>query len=84
MIGFYDIGMITMNMQNNFSGAPEINALTLKGAGLSFGMQTLGGLTAKATWARRIGKNPNPSTTGTDQDGTLNINRVWLNAIQQF
>jgi hypothetical protein len=32
----------------------------------------------KLTWAQRSGHNPKPTLTGTDSDGTLRINRVWL------
>ena len=34
----------------------------------------------RATWARRIGDNPNPAATGNDQDGSLVSNRFWLTA----
>jgi hypothetical protein len=42
------------------------------------------GLSLKATWARRIGENPNPTLTGKDQDGTLQRNRFWLTASAAF
>ena len=32
----------------------------------------------------RIGDNPNPSATGSDQDGTLNRSRWWLSASIPF
>jgi hypothetical protein len=38
----------------------------------------------RATWARRIGDNPNPTATGNDQDGSLISNRFWLAASLPF
>jgi hypothetical protein len=43
-----------------------------------------GGASIKATVARRIGNNPNPTTTGNDQDGSMVKNRIWLNAAVPF
>jgi len=34
--------------------------------------------------AHRIGRNPDPTGTGTDQDGTLVENRVWAQATMPF
>ncbi len=42
------------------------------------------GLNLKATWARRIGDNPNPTLAGNDQDGSLTKNRFWLQAKLPF
>lgn len=57
---------------------------SLKGAGLSLAWQSVMGANIKATWARRIGDNPNPTATGKDQDGSLNRNRFWLTGSMQF
>jgi hypothetical protein len=38
----------------------------------------------KATWARRLGDNPNPTTTGLDQDGTKKTDRLWVSASLSF
>ncbi len=57
---------------------------SLKGYGLSLGWQTSFGVNLKATWAHRIGDNPNPTNTGTDQHGSLNKNRLWLSASLHF
>jgi hypothetical protein len=38
----------------------------------------------KATWAHRLGDNPNPTATGNDQDGSLLKNRFWLVATLAF
>ncbi len=46
--------------------------------------QTGFGLNVKATLVRRIGSNPNPTSTGKDQDGSLTLNRLWLIASLQF
>jgi hypothetical protein len=38
----------------------------------------------KALWARRDGQNPNPTTTGLDQDGSKLNDRFWLTASVPF
>ena len=88
LTGFYDYGQITINPDNNFAGASALNGYSLEGIGLALGWQPEKGPTFKATWARRIGNNPNPLTTatnfGNDQDGSLHKNRFWLTASQSF
>lgn len=76
VLGFYDWGNVS-----NSDGSPSYS---LQGVGLGLNWQTPVGATVKATWARRIGDNPNPSATGTDQDGTLNRSRWWLTASMPF
>ena len=76
--GFYDYGQITINPNNNFTGASALNEYSLKGAGLSLAWQSEKGSTIKASYARRIGDNPNPAATGTDQDGSFVRDRLWL------
>ena len=82
--GFYDYGRVTVNRDNSFAGAPALNDLSLKGAGLLLAWQSAGGLILKGTWARRIGSNPNPTPAGNDQDGSLIKNRWWLSASLAF
>ena len=84
LTGFYDYGHVTVNHNNSFSGATALNECSLKGAGLSLAWQNGNGPSLKATWARRIGSNPNPTANGNDQDGSLLKNRFWLVASQQF
>jgi hemolysin activation/secretion protein/outer membrane protein OmpA-like peptidoglycan-associated protein len=76
--GFYDYGQITINRDNNFARASALNEYSLKGIGLSLGWLAESGLTIKATYSRRIGDNPNPTLTGTDQDGSFVRDRLWL------
>jgi hypothetical protein len=52
----------------------------LRGYGLSAAWQGPLGLNAKLTWSQREGSNPKPTATGTDGDGTLQINRIWFTA----
>ena len=80
LAGFYDYGQVTVNRDNGYPGAPALNHFSLGGAGLSLAWQTVSSITLKATGARRIGSNPNPTPTGNDQDGTLVKNRWWLTA----
>ena len=76
LTGFHDYGHVRNNdAAMNYS---------LKGYGLSLGWQTPVGVNLKATWAHRIGNNPNPAPTGKDQDGSLDKNRLWLSASLPF
>ena len=88
LAGFYDHGSVTQNVNNDFAGAPAINHFALKGAGVSMGWRHGSGLLLQATYARRIGRNPNAITTdvnrGADQDGTLHRDRFWLTASMPF
>lgn len=56
----------------------------LAGAGVSVGWVPSWGGSVRATFARRIGNNPNPTTTGRDQDGSLDIGRWWLTVALPF
>ncbi|MGA2188196.1 MAG: ShlB/FhaC/HecB family hemolysin secretion/activation protein [Steroidobacteraceae bacterium] len=81
---FLDWGSVQINKDNDFSGAAAPNTVTLKGAGVSVGWLAKFGLGIKATWAHRIGSNPEPTSTGEDQDGSHILNRVWLQASMPF
>ena len=81
---FYDRGRVRVNARNDFTGAADPNTITLEGAGLALGWQSEQGLSAKLTWARRLGSNPNPTLTGKDQDGSLVKNRVWASVMLPF
>jgi hemolysin activation/secretion protein len=76
LAAFYDFGRI-----NNSDGSPSYS---LKGTGLWLGLQSHTGAYLKAIWARRLGENPNPSSTGLDQDGSLYQDRWWLSANLPF
>jgi hemolysin activation/secretion protein len=82
--GFYDYGRVTVNTNNDYSGAPPLNKYALKGYGIAYGYVASPGVSLKVTVARRIGTNPNPTTSGNDQDGTLVKTRVWFNANMAF
>lgn len=75
LTAFYDDGHIRNHAAMSYG---------LKGSGLSLGWQTPVGVNLKATLARRLGNNPNPTTTGNDQDGSLDRNRLWLSATLPF
>lgn len=76
--GFYDWGQIRQQHDASFAGAPLNNQYSLKGLGVSVGYTTEDGVNFKATAARRVGTNPNPTQSGSDQDGTYDRNRYWL------
>lgn len=83
--GFYDWGSVTNNKNNNFVGAPALNNYQLEGVGASVAWSGPGGLTFKATYARRTGDNPNrDAITGKDQDGSLDKDRFWLTVSLPF
>ena len=84
LTGFYDYGRVLINPDNNFSGASALNQYALKGAGLAVSYQANSGASIKATVAKRMGDNPNPTSTGLDQDGSLVKSRLWLNANLPF
>lgn len=87
LAGFVDSGMIAQN-KNNYttSGTPinAVNAYHLNGYGL---MTTYSGpyqSVWKLIWSHRIGGNPNPTTTGLDQAGSLIYNQFWMSAMLPF
>lgn len=84
LLGFVDAGQVTVNQNNDFTGAPTLNQYALSGFGLSLGWQALQTLMVRGTWARRIGSNPNATSTQTDQDGTLVLDRWWLSVTLPF
>ncbi len=66
------------------TASDQRSSLTLRGHGLSASWQGPMGLVSKLTWSRRDGANPKPTQTGTDSDGTLKLNRLWLTASVTF
>ena len=54
------------------------------GAGVSVTWTGPDGYVAKATYARRMGSNPNAAVNGQDQDGSLRKDRVWLTVNRSF
>lgn len=82
---FYDYGWVRQSHDANYTGSPQVNTGSLKGAGLAVGWTQPGNFSLKAVWASRIGDNPfaNP-LNGKDQDGSLDKNRLWLTATKFF
>ena len=82
--GFYDIGHVKQYEDigsNTLSGS---NNLTYKGLGAQLAWQGPYQSSFSAVLARRIGDNPNPTTTGNDQDGTKKTNVIWVNGALIF
>jgi hemolysin activation/secretion protein len=75
---FYDWGQIHQQHAPNFPGGPVNNSYILKGVGLSATYVDASGVQLKGIWGSRLGRNPNPTQAGTDQDGTYDRNRYWL------
>ena len=84
LTGFYDAGQVTVNPDNDFVGGAKKNHLFLHGVGLGLAWALQPTYSAKITWARRIGNNPNPAANGNDNDGTKDLNRFWLQASMNF
>lgn len=84
LIGFYDYGQVRVNVNNAYDQAPDLNRISLQGAGLGVQHRTDAGLLLKATWARRLKDNPHPNANGLDQDGSLLRDRVWVSALYNF
>lgn len=76
LAGFYDWGQVRQRLDGNTSP----NEYTLAGFGLSLAWLSSHGVSVRATWARRDGSNPNPTSTGKDQDGSAAADRFWLAA----
>ena len=75
---FYDHGWVQVNVDNNLSAAASPASWYLQGAGLSLGWQSKQGVDIKASVAQRMGDNPASQSNGSDNDGTLRLNRAWL------
>ena len=80
---FFDYGRIKQFLDNhnaaNTAVLTENNVYSLKGYGASIAWQGPYRTNAKATYARRVGHNPNPTANGNDQDGSKRYDVFWLN-----
>jgi hemolysin activation/secretion protein len=84
LFGFYDYGQVRVNVNNAYAQAPELNRISLQGAGLGAQWRAANGLQLKLSWARRLKENSHPNTNGYDQDGSLLRDRVWASALYNF
>lgn len=88
LTGFYDWGQITQNKNNMAGDASSIlsslNTYALSGYGLSVTWSGPYRSSLSAIWAHRVGGNPNPTSSGLDQNGSLDLNRFWLLASISF
>jgi hemolysin activation/secretion protein len=91
LTGFYDHGQVKAFKNNAWAnGSGSLNSgsapndITLKGYGVSLAWTPQPKTELRATLARRIGTNPLATGAGADGDGTLKINRLWLNATYSF
>lgn len=81
--GFYDLGHVKQYEDNPVASAGP-NNLTYKGVGAQVTWQGPYQSSFSGVVARRIGDNPNPTTSGNDQDGTKRTNVVWVNGAIVF
>ncbi len=84
LAALYDYGYVTVNHDNDYSGASSLNEYCLRGYGLALAWHGKRKQTLSLTWARRIGENANATSAGNDQDGTYIRDRVWFNASLDF
>ena len=78
---FVDLGRVeTLPM---FAGDSP-SRQSLRGRGLSASWLGSGGMVSKLTWSRRNGNNPQPTSAGTDSDGTLKPDRWWFSSGWSF
>jgi hemolysin activation/secretion protein len=82
LAAFYDWGHIQL-LRDSVSSATQ-NDHDIRGAGLAWMVQLPANASLRVSWATRLGRNPNPTTAGTDQDGTLVRHRFWLTASVPF
>ena len=80
---FYDMGSIKQYIDNS-SVNTDPNSLTLKGFGVGIDWTGPKNSVVSLNVARRVGKNPNPTVTGKDQDGSNKDNFVWLRGAVLF
>lgn len=89
LFGFYDAGRVrqltnTYDVWNKDLGAwqPALgdkpNEYALQGAGVGASMNFSDSGSVKVMWAKKIGSNPNQTSTGTDSDGSNNSSRIWI------
>jgi hemolysin activation/secretion protein len=84
---FVDYGHVTQYVNNQDSLGKvllTLNDYDLKGYGVAMGWQGPYNTNVKATFAHRIGSNPNPTANGNDQDGSKRYNVIWLNGGVSF
>lgn len=86
---FYDYGRVTQfKVPFRADGTSllndQSNELMLHGRGVSVTYRFASGAEVKTTVSRRVSANPRPTSAGTDNDGTLKLNRVWLSASVPF
>ena len=85
--GFYDVGGVTVNKNNNFTKAASPNQYSLSGAGVWLGTtrrNAYGISTLRFIAAQRLGTNPVATSNGLDQDGTRVLNRYRFSLNHSF
>lgn len=81
---FYDAGVVRAQHHPLATDTDPHNRVALRGLGLSTAWRPVAAATLQATWAHRLGRNADATSTGRDQDGSLVHNRFWLQASASF
>jgi hemolysin activation/secretion protein len=84
VIAFYDHGRVQVEKTSTATTSEAPNTYSLRGSGLGVIWNGPQKMVIKALWSRRLGSNPNPASTGMDQDGTRKMDRFWLSASLSF
>lgn len=85
--GFYDTGRVTVNKNNDFTGAASPNQYSLSGAGIWLGTTMRNGYgisTLRLIASQRLGQNPGATATGNDQDGSRVMTRYRFSLNHAF
>jgi hypothetical protein len=85
--GFFDTGRVTVNKNNDFTGAAAPNQYSLSGTGVWLGTtvrHAYGISTLRMIAAHRLGNNSGASANGNDQDGTRILNRYRFSLNHAF
>ncbi|WP_130469903.1 ShlB/FhaC/HecB family hemolysin secretion/activation protein [Candidatus Magnetaquicoccus inordinatus] len=77
---FYDHGQITQyhTLWNHALSAGQPNSYSLSGWGVGASLLHNDKESLRLMWAQKSGNNPNPSSTGSDSDGSNKSGRLWI------
>ena len=78
LVLFYDYGHVLVNPNNAYAVAGDLSGYSQKGTGLSVGVKPYSNTDLKAIWAKRLGTDPNLSSSGTYQNGSSGSTQIWF------
>ncbi len=80
IFSFYDVGQIKQyhTLWTNALTAGQPNSYQLSGWGVGASLTNNDHENLRIMWAQKIGNNPNPTSSGSDSDGTNKSGRIWI------